>query len=175
MRATLQESNAFLNLCQTVCNALIDYIGEAWKSFLSSTSVKKHQANRLKVHHRIAHLYLRAHNLLLHIIDHGFLFEGHSTTPAVLTIRTSHSDLALLDSRLKRTASHVQHLSLAGGRDIEVKDVHRQTEGGAGVGDVDDACHVALNRGAGEEEVDLVVGIAKAAEVFNAACLSKLV
>jgi hypothetical protein len=93
----------------------------------------------------------------------------------VLTIGASHSDPALLDSRLKRTASHVQLRSLAGGGDIEVKDVHRQTEGGAGVGDVDDACHVALNRGAGEEEVDLVVGIAEAAEVFDAACLSKLV
>lgn len=168
------ESNAFLNLCQTVCNASIDYIGEAWKSFLSSISVKKHQANWLKVHHRIVHLYLRAHNLLLHIIHHGFLFEGHSTTPAVLTIRTSHSDLALLDTRLKCTASHVQLRRLAGRRDVEIEDVHWETEGGAGVGDVDDAGHVALDGGAGEEEVDLVIRVAEAPEVFDAACLSGL-
>jgi hypothetical protein len=33
---------------------------------------------------------------------------------------------------------------------------------------------MALDRGAGEEEVDLVVGVAEAAEVFDAACLSAL-
>jgi hypothetical protein len=168
------NQHEFLNFGQTICNSSIDFIHQSRYRFRLINHYEGSSNQLIKSRYGIAYLYLGAHNLLLNIIHHRLFLEGHTTAPTVLTIGASHGDLALLDSRLKRTASHVQLLSLAGGRDIEVKDVHRQTEGGAGVGDVHDACHVALNSGAGEEEVDLVVGVAEAAEVFDAACLSAL-
>ena len=47
----------------------------------------------------------------------------------------------------------------------------RRTGRGDELGDIDYACYVSLHWGAGEEKVDLVVGVAEATEVFDAACI----
>lgn len=96
---------------------------------------------------------------------------------AVLTVLAARRDLAFGDARLEGAGAHIELGRGAarrrdrGGADVEVEDVHRQAQRRARVGDVDDARHVALDRGAGQEEVNLVVAVAEAAEVLDAAFL----
>lgn len=90
-----------------------------------------------------------------------------------LTILPALCNLAFTFPRLVRTRAHIQLPRLDSrhatptGTDIKVENVHGETNGGARVGDVDNACDVALDGRAREQEVDLVVGVAKVAEVFN--------
>lgn len=101
------------------------------------------------------------------------LLISQPTTKANLTVLSSVCDLPLSNARLERTCTEIS-LGLAGlerrsGGDVKVKDVHWQTERCAGVGHIHDAGHMALDGGAREQQVDLVVGVAKAAEVLDAA------
>lgn len=75
----------------------------------------------------------------------------------MLAVGPAHSDFALLDTRLKSTASHVPFYSLSGRGDVKFEDIHGKAEGGASVGNVDDASDVALDRSAGEEKIDLII------------------
>lgn len=59
-----------------------------------------------------------------------------------------------------RTTPQIPLLHLNLRPDIKIEDIHRHTDGRAGVGKIDDAGDVALDGGAREEEVDLVVVVA---------------
>lgn len=87
------------------------------------------------------------------------LLISQPTTPANVAVLPSGGDLALGNARLERTAAEVSLLSIEcrGGRDVKIKDIHRQAERGASVGHVDDARHVALDGRARKQKVDLVV------------------
>ena len=126
----------------------------------------------------------RTNNLLFQILHNSrrtpFLI-GQPTTPTNLTILASLRDLAFLNARLEGTATHVEFLGWACGCDVEVEDVHWESQGCAGavmclvwledwrgerrwgmgkvyvLGDVDDPSNVALDRGTREKKVDLVV------------------
>lgn len=104
------------------------------------------------------------------ILSTTLLLKCQTTTPAILAISASASNLALLDARLKSTTTHVELLSWSAGRDVEVEYVHRQAECRAGIGDIDDARDVSLDGSAGKEEIDLVVRVAETAEIFDATC-----
>lgn len=54
------------------------------------------------------------------------------------------------------------------GTDVLIKDRHRNSDGGATVGNINDASNTALARAARQQEVDLFLGIPKFSEVFNA-------
>lgn len=89
------------------------------------------------------------------------------TTIAVLAVLPTSRDLALLDARLERAVGHVELLGRPGRRNVEVKDIHRQADGRARIRDVHDARYVALDRGAGEQKVDLVVAVAKPPQILD--------
>jgi uncharacterized NAD(P)/FAD-binding protein YdhS len=57
----------------------------------------------------------------------------------------------------KCTRAQIALLSRNMRRDVEVKDVHRQAHSCTGIRNIDHTCYVALNGGAGEQQVDLVV------------------
>lgn len=85
----------------------------------------------------------------------------------MFAVLTPSCDLALRDARLERTRAHVQLLGRPAGGDVKVEDVDRQADGGARVGYVHDARDVALDRRARQQEVDLVVAVAEAAEILD--------
>src|SRR5215207_9525570 len=57
--------------------------------------------------------------------------------------------------------------ALGGGADVEVEDGGRQVQGGAGVGDVDDAADPPLDRGRAEQQVGLLARVAEGLEVLD--------
>lgn len=67
----------------------------------------------------------------------------------------------------KRAAAHVHLHGLDLGPDVKVENVHRQPQSRARVGDVHDAGNVALDRRGAEQQVDLVIVVAVAAEVLD--------
>ena len=69
-----------------------------------------------------------------------------------------HADLHLL--ACKGAASQITLLGRNVRRNIEVEDVHRQSHSRTRVGNVYNTCDVALDRGAREQEIDLVVVVA---------------
>lgn len=69
----------------------------------------------------------------------------------------------------KRTAPHIQPDGLHLRPDIKIKDIHRQRQRGARIGDVHDARDMPLHGRAAQQEVDLVVVVAVAAEVLDGA------
>ena len=97
------------------------------------------------------------------------LFVRQPTPEAVLAIFTAILDLTLLHSRLKCASPHVHLLRLPRRRDIEVKDIHGHAERRAGIWNVNNAGHVALDWSTGEKQVDLVVAIPEAPKIFDAA------
>lgn len=66
-----------------------------------------------------------------------------------------------------RTRAQLSLDGLGTRRDVKVKDIHGQADGGAGVGNVDDSGDVALDGDAAEHQVDLVVGVAVAFQVLD--------
>lgn len=68
--------------------------------------------------------------------------------------RKSASPHITLDSRLLRG-------------NIKVKDIHRQAQRRASIGDIDYARQMALHRSAAQQQVNLVVGVAVAAQVLD--------
>lgn len=71
---------------------------------------------------------LRTNNLLLQILNNARLLERQSTTKTMLTILSATSDLSFLDSGLECTGAHVEFLSWACGRNVEVEDIHWEAE-----------------------------------------------
>jgi hypothetical protein len=57
----------------------------------------------------------------------------------------------------KRTGAQISLLGRDMRRDVKVKDVHRQAHSCTCVGDIHNTCNVALNRGTGEQQINLVV------------------
>jgi hypothetical protein len=67
----------------------------------------------------------------------------------------------------KGAAPHIYPHRWNLGADIEIENIHRQTERCAGIRDVNDTRNVALDRCAAEQQIDLVIAVAVAAEVLN--------
>lgn len=115
----------------------------------------------------------RQHSILDAV--HHTRFVRQSPAKAVIAVLASRRDLALGDTRLEGARAHVELLrgtTRRGGRrgtDIKIEDVHRQAQRRARVGDVHDARHVALDGRARQQQVDLVVAVAEAAQVLDAA------
>ena len=87
----------------------------------------------------------------------------------MLTISTSSRDSTLLNTGLERTTSHIHFGRFTNRRDVEVEDVHGQAESSACIWNVDDSGYMTLDGGRGQYQIRLVVGIAEAAEIFDAA------
>jgi hypothetical protein len=88
----------------------------------------------------------------------------------MLAVLTTSRDFALRDPRLKRTSAHVQLLGRSARGYVKVKDVDGQADGRARVWYIHDTGDVALHRRARQQEVDLVVAVAEAAEILDNTC-----
>src|SRR3569833_738277 len=88
----------------------------------------------------------------------------------MFAVLSAHRDLSFSEARMEGTYSHVYLLDRGFGADIEVEDIPRHTQRGAGVGYVYDASHVAQNGRASQEEIGLVIRIAKPPQILDRTC-----